>query len=194
VRLKYSLTRGIQNLLRQEPCKGAETDFRAKSGKETVAGAHRRSKWIPHYGGQADSGRGQDSSGSTPACSPLAQVKAAVARVRRLKRNQRKGKLILSLGYHGLIPPFHLLPALLKRKIRSKWERLTRTIHLFLMLRHRMTGLSDPQAHITNPGSAQARPRLGPGSAQVCTGVLKCAHPIYVTAQPRLTLLEINNF
>jgi len=105
VRLKYSLTRGIQNLLRQEPCKGAETDFRAKSGKETVAGAHRRPKWIPHYGGQADSGRGQDSSGSTqlcsgstPACSPLAQVKAAVARVRRLKRNQRKGKLILSLG------------------------------------------------------------------------------------------------
>jgi len=113
VRLKYSLTRGIQNLLRQEPCKGAETDFRAKSGKETVAGAHRRPKWIPHYGGQADSGRGQDSSGSTqlcsgstPACSPLAQVKAAVACVRRLKRNQRKGKLILSLG---VLPYFVLL-------------------------------------------------------------------------------------
>jgi hypothetical protein len=193
VRLKYSLTRGIQNLLRQEPCKGAETDFRAKSGKETVAGAHRRSKWIPHYGGQADSGRGQDSSGSTPACSPLAQVKAAVTK--------QKGKLILSLGYHGLISSFHLLPALLKRKIRSKWERLTRTIHLFLMLRHRMTGLSDPQAHITKAGSAQARPRLGPGSAQDrfrpgsgLHSVLKCAHPIYVTAQPRLTLLEINNF
>ncbi len=37
-------------------------------------------------------------SGSAPACSPSAQVKAAVAHVRRLKRNQRKGKLILSLG------------------------------------------------------------------------------------------------
>jgi hypothetical protein len=99
------LTREIQNLLQQEPYKGAETDFRAKSGKETIAGAHRRPKWIPHYSGQANSGRGQDSSGSTqlcsgstPAYSPLAQVKAAVTRVRRLKRNQRKGKLILSLG------------------------------------------------------------------------------------------------
>ena len=36
-------------------------------------------------------------SGSAPVCSPLAQVKAAVAQVRRLKRDQRKGKLILSL-------------------------------------------------------------------------------------------------
>jgi hypothetical protein len=44
----------------QEPCKGAETDSRAKFGKETVAGAHRRPKWAPHYGAQADSGRAQD--------------------------------------------------------------------------------------------------------------------------------------
>jgi hypothetical protein len=36
-------------------------------------------------------------SGSTPAYSHSAQVKAAVAHVRRLKRNQRKGKSILSL-------------------------------------------------------------------------------------------------
>jgi hypothetical protein len=32
----------------------------AKFGKETVAGAHRRLKWVPHYGAQADSGRAQD--------------------------------------------------------------------------------------------------------------------------------------
>jgi hypothetical protein len=36
--------------------------------------------------------------GSAPICSPSVQVKAVVAHVRRLKRNQRKGKLILSLG------------------------------------------------------------------------------------------------
>ena len=40
--------------------KGVETDSRAKFGKETVAGAHRRPKWVPHYGAQADSGRAQD--------------------------------------------------------------------------------------------------------------------------------------
>jgi hypothetical protein len=49
VRLKYSLTRGIQNLLRQKLYEGAETDSRAKFGKETVAGAHRRPKWVPYY-------------------------------------------------------------------------------------------------------------------------------------------------
>jgi hypothetical protein len=42
-------------------------------------------------------------SGSAPACSPSAQVKAAVAHVRRLKRNQRKGKLILSLRAFGCV-------------------------------------------------------------------------------------------
>jgi hypothetical protein len=40
-------------LLQQEPCKGAETDSRAKFGKETVAETHRRPKWVPHYGAQA---------------------------------------------------------------------------------------------------------------------------------------------
>ena len=70
---------------------------------------HRKPKWVPHYGAQADSGRAQAllrlCSGSALAYSPSAQVyspsaqvKAAVAHVRRLKRNQRKGKLILSLG------------------------------------------------------------------------------------------------
>jgi hypothetical protein len=60
---------------------------------------------------QACSGSAQACSGSAPACSPSAQVgspsaqvgspsaqvKAAVAHVCRLIRNQRKGKLILSL-------------------------------------------------------------------------------------------------
>jgi hypothetical protein len=46
---EWPLGGGIQNLLPQEPCKGAETDSRAKFGKETVAGAHRRPKWVPYY-------------------------------------------------------------------------------------------------------------------------------------------------
>jgi hypothetical protein len=43
-------------LLQQEPCNGAETDSWVKFGKETIAGAHRRPKWVPRYGAQADSG------------------------------------------------------------------------------------------------------------------------------------------
>lgn len=50
----YSLTIGIQNQIRQEPYGGGGTDFWAKLGKETVAGAHRGPKWDPHYGRQAD--------------------------------------------------------------------------------------------------------------------------------------------
>jgi hypothetical protein len=46
-------------LLRQEPCKGAETDSRAKFGKEIIAEVDRRPKWVPHYGAQADSGSAQ---------------------------------------------------------------------------------------------------------------------------------------
>jgi hypothetical protein len=42
------------------PAKGAETDSRAKFGKETVAGAHRRPKRVHIYSAQADSGRAQD--------------------------------------------------------------------------------------------------------------------------------------
>jgi hypothetical protein len=85
------------------PCKGAETDSWAKLGKETVAGAHRRPKWAPHYGARLaqgvcsgcsghGSGRLRLCSGSAQVCSPSAQVKAAVPHVRRLKRNQRKRK------------------------------------------------------------------------------------------------------
>ena len=88
----------------QELGKRAETDSRAKFGKETVAGAHRRPKWGLRYSAQADLGCAQDAqamlrlcSGSVQVGSPSAQVKVAVAHVRRLKRNQRKGKLILSL-------------------------------------------------------------------------------------------------
>lgn len=33
-------------------CKEAETDSRAKLGEETVAGAHRRPKWVPYYSPQ----------------------------------------------------------------------------------------------------------------------------------------------
>jgi hypothetical protein len=46
-------------LFEQEPCKGVEMDSQAKFGKETVAGAYWRPKWVPHYGAQADSGRAQ---------------------------------------------------------------------------------------------------------------------------------------
>jgi hypothetical protein len=71
---------------------------------QPVAGAHRRPKWVPHYGAQTDSGRTRDvqallrlCSGSDQVRSPSAQVKAAAAHAQRLQRNQRKGKLILSL-------------------------------------------------------------------------------------------------
>jgi hypothetical protein len=40
-------------------CKRAETDSLAKFGKETVARAPRRPKWVPHYSAQADSERAQ---------------------------------------------------------------------------------------------------------------------------------------
>lgn len=46
-------------LLQQEPYKGAETDSRAKSGKETVTGTYRSPKWDLNYV-QVDSGRAQD--------------------------------------------------------------------------------------------------------------------------------------
>jgi hypothetical protein len=42
----------FQNLLWQKPCEGAQTDSRAKFGKETIAGAHRRPKWVQYYGAQ----------------------------------------------------------------------------------------------------------------------------------------------
>jgi hypothetical protein len=97
-------------LLQQEPCNGAETDSWVKFGKETIAGAHRRPKWVPRYGVQADSGSAQALLRHAQALlrlcssmltlgsgiSPSAQVKAAVAHVHRLKQNQRKGKLTLS--------------------------------------------------------------------------------------------------
>jgi hypothetical protein len=54
------------------------------------------------------SGSTQACSPSAQVCSPSAQVKAAVAQVWRLKRNQRKRKLILSLGvscHHQLGQP-----------------------------------------------------------------------------------------
>jgi len=80
-------------------------------GKETVAGAHGRPKWVPHYGAQAESEHAQDTQALLRLCSPSAQVKAAVAHVRRLKRNQRKGKLILSLWVSfGHFQPWNYLP------------------------------------------------------------------------------------
>ena len=36
-------------LLQQELSKRVKIDSRAKSGKETIAGVHRRPKWVPHY-------------------------------------------------------------------------------------------------------------------------------------------------
>jgi hypothetical protein len=65
--LQYSLTRGI----RQKPCEGAETEPQAKFREETIARAHRRPKWVPHYGVQADSGRGQDAQALLRLCSGM---------------------------------------------------------------------------------------------------------------------------
>ena len=65
-------------------------------GEKTVAGAQRRPKWVPYYSAQVllrlCSGTPLISSMLTPA-----QVNAAIAHVRRLKRNQPQGKLTLSL-------------------------------------------------------------------------------------------------
>jgi hypothetical protein len=97
VRLDYyyisSLTRGIQNLLRQEPEREQKPIPGAKFDKETIAG---------HVGGQNGSYmivRRPDSGvlRILRLCSSSAHVEAAVAHVRRLKRNQRQGNLILSL-------------------------------------------------------------------------------------------------
>jgi hypothetical protein len=49
LRVTCYLIEGIQNLLGQKPYGRAETDSWAKLGKETVARAHRRPKWVPHY-------------------------------------------------------------------------------------------------------------------------------------------------
>ena len=114
-----SLTKGIKNPLwcKKTPCKGTGTDSRIKLGKETVAGAHRGLKWVPHYSAQTDAGCSGHGSGWLRLCSgsaqallrlcsgmltltqvrsPSAQVKAAAAHVRRLKRTSERKKLILS--------------------------------------------------------------------------------------------------
>jgi hypothetical protein len=62
LRVTGYLTGGIQ---------GAKPDSRAKFGKETVAGAHRRPKWVPHYGAQADSGLAQDTQALLRLCSGM---------------------------------------------------------------------------------------------------------------------------
>jgi len=67
LRVMCYLTGGIQNLFWQKPCEGAKTDSRAKFGKETVAGVHRRPKWVPYYGMQADLGACLGYSGSAQA-------------------------------------------------------------------------------------------------------------------------------
>jgi len=73
--------RGNQNLLGGNLCKGAEMNSWAKSGKETVAGAHRRPKKVLYYSTQAPLGHAQDAQ----VCSPSAQIKAAIAHARRIK-------------------------------------------------------------------------------------------------------------
>jgi hypothetical protein len=113
VRLNYyytsSLTRGIQNLLRQEP-------VREQKRIPGHAGGQNRSHIMDAQLTQACSGcsgcswcsgmlrLAQACSPSAQVGSPSAQVKAAVAHVCRLKRNQRKWKLILSLWVFGIHP------------------------------------------------------------------------------------------
>ena len=95
---------------RADTLEGAKTESRAKFGEETVAGAQKAEVGSTLWCVQADSRRAQaplrlcsGSAQAAPVCSPSAQVKAAVAHVRRLKRNQRKGKLIPSLWVFRLI-------------------------------------------------------------------------------------------
>jgi hypothetical protein len=70
-----SLTSGMQNQIRQEPCEGVETDLRTKLGKEIVAGAHRRLTLAPYYSGQADSGMLRLCSGSLRLAHPRLRLK-----------------------------------------------------------------------------------------------------------------------
>jgi len=104
----------FQNLFRKKPCEGAKTDSRANFNKETIAGARRRPKGVQYDGAQADSGRAQGMFGILRVLRlysgilSSAQVKAAAAHVRRLKRNQRKRKLILSLGVFYRVSPLSL--------------------------------------------------------------------------------------
>jgi hypothetical protein len=113
-----SLTRGFQNWLRKQPCKGAETDPRAKFGKETVTGPHRRPKWVTHFTVRRPnqgvlrmlrlcSGCSGSSQALIRYAHPHLRLKAAVAHVRRLKRNQGKGKLILSIWGFTNIMSWH---------------------------------------------------------------------------------------
>jgi hypothetical protein len=62
----------------EKPCEGAKTDSRVKFGKETVAGTHRRPKWAPHYGTQANSGRAQDTQALLRLCSGLLKLARAL--------------------------------------------------------------------------------------------------------------------
>jgi hypothetical protein len=48
IRVTCILNGGIQE---------AKPDSRAKFGKESIAGAHGRPRWVPHCSAQADSGR-----------------------------------------------------------------------------------------------------------------------------------------
>ena len=62
LRVTCYLTGGIQ---------GPKTDSRAKFGKETIAGAHRRPKWALYYSALADSGRAQDAQALLRLCSGM---------------------------------------------------------------------------------------------------------------------------
>jgi hypothetical protein len=100
------LTGGIQNLLQQKPCEGAKTYSRAKFDKETVAGAHRRPKWVPHYGAQADSGLAQDTQDLLRLCSGSAQA--------RLRLGSGSAQARLRLGSGSAQARFRLAQALLR--------------------------------------------------------------------------------
>jgi hypothetical protein len=122
----YQLLYDIERDPKLNPLRGQKR-IPGQSGKETVAGAHKRPKLVPHYNaqdtqallrlwsssGQACSGSDQVRSPSAQVCSPSAyvcspsaQIKAAPAHVRRLKRNQRRGNLILSLWVLRTSGPF----------------------------------------------------------------------------------------
>ena len=89
----YSLTRGVQNLLWQNPYERAETGSQAKFSRETIAKAHRWPNGFHIIVRRLTQGVLM----MLRPCSGSAKVEAAVAHVHRLKWNQRKGKLILSL-------------------------------------------------------------------------------------------------
>jgi hypothetical protein len=71
--------KGIQNCSSRNPIR-EQKRILGQSSTETITGAHRRPKWVPHYGAQADSGRAQDAQALLRLCSGILRHTQALIR------------------------------------------------------------------------------------------------------------------